>query len=126
MNLSLLAIAVSLTLYLAGAEPPLNCRYSLSSVSAQHSAEGGVYFLRVTASHPQCPWAFAPAPWVHVTAKERSTGNQGHQGSMDLMYELQPNFFEQPRVAKLRLESTRDGTVFPVATLTVRQQGRGQ
>ncbi len=123
MNLSLLAIAVSLTLHLAGAEPPLNCRYSLSSVSAQHSAEGGVYFLRVTASHPQCPWAFAPAPWVHVTAKERS---QSHQGSMDLMYELQPNFFEQPRVAKLRLESTRDGTVLPVATLTVRQQGRGQ
>ena len=126
MNLTLLAIAVSLILNVAGAEPPLNCRYSLSSVSAQHSAEGGVYFLRVTASHPQCPWAFAPAPWVHVTAKERSTGNQGHQGSMDLMYELQPNFFEQPRVAKLRLESTRDGTVLPVATLTVRQQGRGQ
>ena len=126
MNLSLLAIAVSLTLNLAGAEPPLNCRYSLSSVSAQHSAEGGVYFLRVTASHPQCPWAFAPAPWVHVTSKERSTGNQGHQGSMDLMYELQPNFFEQPRVAKLRLQSTRDGTILPVATLTVRQQGRGQ
>ena len=131
MNLSLLAVAVSLTLNLAGAEPPLNCRYSLSSVSAQHSAEGGVYFLRVTASHPQCPWAFAPAPWVHVTAKERSTGNQshqgsGHQGSMDLMYELQPNFFEQPRVAKLRLESTRDGTAVPVATLIVRQQGRGQ
>ena len=126
MNLSLLAVAVSLTLTLAGAEPPLNCRYSLSSVSAQHSAEGGVYFLRVTASHPQCPWAFAPAPWVHVTAKDRSTGNQGHQGSMDLMYELQPNFFEQPRVAKLRLESTRDGTAVPVATLIVRQQGRGQ
>ena len=126
MNLSLLAVAVSLTLTLAGAEPPLNCRYSISSISAQHSAEGGVYSLRVTASHPQCPWAFAPAPWVHVTAKERPTGNQGHQGSMDLMYELQPNFFEQPRVAKLRLESTRDGTAVPVATLIVRQQGRGQ
>lgn len=128
LNLYFLAVAASLTLKLAGAEPPLNCRYSLSSVSAQHSAEGGVYFLRVTASHPQCPWAFAPAPWVHVTAKERSTGNQGsgHQGSMDLMYELQPNFFEQPRVAKLRLESRRDGTALPVATLTVRQQGRGQ
>ena len=127
MNLSLLAVAVSLTLNLAGAEPPLNCRYSLSSVSAQHSAEGGVYFLRVTASHPQCPWAFAPAPWVHVTAKERPTGNQGHQGSMDLMYELQPNFFEQPRVAKLRLEGRRgDGSAPTVATLTVRQQGRGQ
>ncbi len=126
MKIYLLAVATSLTLTLAGAEPPLNCRYSLSSVSAQHSAEGGVYFLRVTASHPQCPWAFAPAPWVHVTAKERATGNQGHQGSMDLMYELQPNFFEQPRVAKLRLETTRDGNALPVATLIVRQQGRGQ
>ena len=126
MNAYLLAAAVSLTFTLAGAEPPLHCRYSISSISAQHSAEGGVYFLRVTASHPQCPWAFAPAPWVHVNAKERSTGNQGHQGSMDLMYELQPNFFEQPRVAKVRLESTRDGAAHPVATLIVRQQGRGQ
>ncbi len=121
MNVYLLTAAVSITLHLAGAEPPLNCRYSLSSISAQHSAEGGVYHVRLTTSHPDCPWMFAPAAWVHVTAKAPA------QGSRDLMYELQPNFFEQPRVAKLRLERTRpDGNPLPLATLTVRQQGRGQ
>lgn len=121
MFLYLLVAAVSLVVPVAGAEPPLNCRYSLSPISAQHTAEGGVYHLRLTASHPQCQWAIKPAAWVHVNAKSPA------RGSMDLMYELQPNFFEQPRVAKLRLEAARpDGQTLPVATLTVRQQGRGQ
>ncbi len=121
MFVYLLVTAVSLTLTLPGAEPPLNCRYSLSPISAQHVADGGVYRLRITTSHPQCQWAFQPVSWVHVNSKSPA------RGSMELMYELQPNFFEQPRVAKLRLESSRpDGRRLPVATLTVRQQGRGQ
>jgi hypothetical protein len=121
MNVYLLVAAVSLTIPLAGSEPPLNCRYSLSPIAAQHTAEGGVYRLRLTASHPECQWAFAGAAWVHVNAKSPA------RGSMDLIYELQPNFFEQPRVAKVRLENLRaDGGSQPAAVLTVRQQGRGQ
>ena len=112
---------ISLPGALPGAEPVLNCRYSLSPISAQHTAEGGLYRLRVTASHPQCPWTFTPASWVHVSATSAA------RGSMDLTYELLPNFFEQPRVAKLRLERKRtDGSPVPLATMIVRQQGRGQ
>ena len=123
----LLVAATSLTLCLSGAEPSLNCRYSLSPISAQHTAEGGLYRLRVTASHPQCAWTFSPASWVHVSTASATHGPQPARGSMDLTYELLPNFFEQPRVAKLRLESPRgDGSPVPVATLVVRQQGRGQ
>ena len=114
-------VASLLTIPLAAAEPPANCRYSLSPISAQHTAEGGVYHVRLTASHPQCAWSFASTSWVHVTAKSPT------RGSMDLMYELQPNFFERPRVAKVRLEGLRaDGNSRPAAILTVRQQGRGQ
>lgn len=121
MLTKLLVAIASLTFTLAGAEPPLNCRYSLSPITAQHAADGGIYRLRLTASHPQCQWTFSPAPWVHVNAKPHA------RGSMDLMYELQPNFFEQPRVAKLRLATLRaDGQQLPAVTLTVRQQGRGQ
>ena len=127
MYVSVLAIAASFTLTLAGAEPPLNCRYSLSPISAQHSAEGGFFRLRVTASHPQCQWNFSPAAWVHVSAASPVGNPQVSRGSMELTYELMPNFFEQPRVAKLHLESARpDGNSVPVATLVVRQQGRGQ
>ncbi|MBY0503262.1 MAG: hypothetical protein K2X03_05110 [Bryobacteraceae bacterium] len=128
MRLFQLAAAVLFTISLAGAEPSLNCRYSFSPIAAQHTAEGGLYRLRVTASHPQCPWTVTPAAWVHVTAAPASQKN-GHMahGSMDLTYELLPNFFEQPRVAKLRLETAgRDGSLIPVATVVVRQQGRGQ
>lgn len=131
MNAFVLAMAATFAISFAGAEPPLNCRYSLSPISAQHSAEGGFFRLRVTASHPQCEWAFTPASWVHVSATPSPNGSLApvtrSHGSMDLTYELLPNFFEQPRVAKLHLETARrDGNVVPVATLVVRQQGRGQ
>jgi len=121
MTSYLLVASILLTIPLAAAEPQANCRYTLSPISAQHTAEGGVYRVRLTASHPECQWAFASSPWVHVTAKSPA------RGSMDLLYELQPNFFEAPRVAKVRLESLRaDGGSQPAAVLTVRQQGRGQ
>ena len=116
----LLTVLALFIIPFAGAEPPLNCRYTLSPVTAQHAAEGGMYHVRLTASHPDCTWAFAAAPWVHVNAKSPA------RGSRELMYELQPNFFEQPRVAKVRLEGGRAGTLQPAAILTVRQQGRGQ
>ena len=124
----LLVAATSLAFCLSGAEPALNCRYSLSPISAQHTAEGGLFRLRVTASHPQCAWSFTPAAWVHVsTASPAGSSGMPAQGSRDLTYELLPNFFEQPRVAKLRLQTaSADGSSVSVATLVVRQQGRGQ
>lgn len=126
MSVNLLVAALTCTVLLPAAEPSLNCRYSLSPVAAQHTAEGGLFRLRVTASHPQCPWTFTPASWVHVSASAVSHGAVTH-GSRDLTYELLPNFFEQPRVAKLRLETkSPDGSPVSVATLVVRQQGRGQ
>lgn len=116
-----LVTAFTLILSASAAERSLNCRYALSPISAQHTAEGGIYRLRVTASHPDCSWTFTPAAWVHVSTASPK------RGSMELTYELLPNFFEQPRVAKLRLEtSNADGTAIPVATMVVRQQGRGQ
>ncbi len=121
MKLILLVAITSLNSLVFGGDAPSHCRYSLSPISAQHTAEGGVYHLRLTASHPQCQWTFTPASWVHVNAKSPA------RGSMDLMYELQPNFFEQPRSTQLRLQTVRaDGNPQPVATLTVRQLGRGQ
>jgi len=136
MSVNLLVAALTCTVLLPAAEPSLNCRYSLSPVAAQHTAEGGLFRLRVTASHPQCPWTFTPASWVHVSASAVSPGSGTHgsgthgaatHGSRDLTYELLPNFFEQPRVAKLRLETkSPDGSPVSVATLVVRQQGRGQ
>ena len=108
MLLKVLVASILLTIPLAAAEPPAHCRYSLSPISAQHAAEGGVYHVRLTASHPQCQWSFASTSWVHVNAKSPA------RGSMDLMYELQPNFFERPRVARVRLEGLRaDGNTLP-------------
>ena len=49
----LLAAAVLITFPVFGADPPLNCRYSLSPISAQHTADGGVYHMRLTTNHPQ-------------------------------------------------------------------------